>query len=58
MLKDDLYFRVMDHVWDTGRTFWNYYQDLSHGKVLFCWKAFGLLAIGELIMNAHPFLPL
>jgi hypothetical protein len=26
--------------------------------VEFCWKAFGLLTIGGLIMNAHPFLSL
>jgi hypothetical protein len=45
-------------MWNIGRAFWSCYQDLSHGKVLFCWKAFGLLAIGELIMSVHPFLPL
>ncbi len=42
-------------MWNTKRTFWSYYQDLSHDNVLFCWKAFGLLVIGKLIMNAHPF---
>jgi hypothetical protein len=45
-------------MWNNGRPFWNYYQDLSHNIVLFYWKAFGLLAIGELIMNVHPFIPL
>jgi hypothetical protein len=45
-------------MWNIGRTFWNYYQDLSHSRVLFHWKAFGLLTIKELIMNAHLFLSL
>jgi hypothetical protein len=45
-------------VWNTKTPFWSCYQELSHGIVLFFWKAFGLLAIGELIMSAHPFVPL
>jgi hypothetical protein len=44
--------------WNIKRTFWSCYQDLSHGKILFYCKAFGLLAIKELIMITHPFLPL
>ncbi len=58
MSKDDLYSRVMGlyvKYWE------NILEMLSrhfHDKVLFCWKAFNLLAIGKLIMNAHPFLPL
>jgi hypothetical protein len=36
--------------------FWSRYQELSHERVMFFWKAFDLLAIGELIMNAHPFI--
>jgi hypothetical protein len=43
-------------MWNTGRPFWSCYQELSHGKVLFSWKIFGLLAIRELIMNAHPYI--
>jgi hypothetical protein len=43
-------------MWNTRRAFWSYYQDLSHVKVLFYWKAFGFLAIRKLIMNVHPFL--
>jgi hypothetical protein len=45
-------------MWIIGRTFWNCYQDLSHGRVLFCWKAFGFLTIRKLFMNMHPFIPL
>jgi hypothetical protein len=45
-------------MWNTRKAFWNYHQDLSHGRVLFCRKAFGLRPIGELIMSVHPFLPL
>ncbi len=44
--------------WNIGRTFWSCYQDLSHNKVLFCWKVFSLLTIKKLIMSAHPFVPL
>ncbi len=45
-------------MWNIGRTFWSCYQDLSHSRILFSWKAFGILGIGELIMITHPFLPL
>jgi hypothetical protein len=43
---------------NTRKTFWSYYQDLSHGRVMFYWKAFGVLTIGKLIMNVHPFVVL
>jgi hypothetical protein len=45
-------------MWNTRRAFWSYYQNLSHGGVLFCWNVFGLLTIRGLIMSMHPFLPL
>jgi hypothetical protein len=45
-------------MWNTGIFFWSCYQDLSHSRILFCWKVFSLLAIGDLIMNAHRFLRL
>jgi hypothetical protein len=58
MLKDDLYSRVMGPYVKYWDNIWSCYQDLSHGRVLFCWKTFGLLVIEELIMSVHPFLPL
>ncbi len=45
-------------MWNIARACWSCYQGLSHDKVMLCWKAFGLLAIGRLIMNVHPFVSL
>ncbi len=56
MLKDDSYSWVMGLYVKYWTPFWSRYQKLSHERVMFFWKAFGLLAIGELIMNAHPFI--
>jgi hypothetical protein len=54
MLKDDSYSRVMG-------PYVKYWENIAIIKtypmiILFCWKAFGLLAIGELIMSTHPFI--
>jgi hypothetical protein len=56
MSKDNLYSRVIGPY----VIYWENILELlsrhSHNNVLFCWKAFGLLAIGELIMIVRPFL--
>jgi hypothetical protein len=56
MSKDDSYSKVMGPY--VKYWFGSCYQELSHSRVLFSCKVFGLLAIGELIMSAHPFAPL
>jgi len=58
MSKDDLYFKVMGPY----VKYWENILELlskpfpQHSSIL--WKPFGLLAIGELIISTHPFLPL
>jgi hypothetical protein len=56
MSKDDLYSKVMGLYVKYWESILELLSRPSHGRVLFCWKAFGLLAIGELIMSVHPFL--
>jgi hypothetical protein len=58
MSKDDSYSRVMGPY----MKYWENILELLSRPipciVLFCYKAFGLLAIEKLIMSAHPFLSL
>jgi hypothetical protein len=58
MSKDDLYSRVMGpyvKYWENVLELLS--RPIPH-RIMFSWKVFGLLPIGELIMNAHSFLPL
>jgi hypothetical protein len=58
MSRDNSYCRVMGACVKYWENILELLSRSIHIKILFYWKVFGLLAIGKLIVNAHPFLPL